>query len=105
MFAVIVACFAEEDVQVLSRSEDVRPDGYEYQYEFSNGVKVEQVGTPALVKGSYKYNAPDGTPIALSYEADENGYRPSGDLIHPVPELIAKALEYIRAHPPPKDTK
>lgn len=99
MVALIAFTFAE-DVQVLNEVRDVRTDGFDYSYELSNGIAVKQSGTGVNIKGNYKYTAPDGTPIEMSYVADENGYQPSGDLIQAIPPLIARALEYIRTHPP-----
>jgi hypothetical protein len=32
-------------------------------------------------KGFYSYISPDGTPISVSYIADENGFRAKGDHI------------------------
>lgn len=55
---------------------------------------------PAIVAdGKFAYKAPDGTDIAVSYTADENGYRPEGAHIPAIPAAIARALEYIAAHP------
>lgn len=34
-----------------------------------------------VVHGSYKYISPDGTPIEVTYTADENGYHPVSSAI------------------------
>ncbi|KAL7026281.1 hypothetical protein ACKWTF_013830 [Chironomus riparius] len=67
-----------------------------YAFESSNGIKQQasgqlkevadssgngqQVKTEVLT-GSYSYTAPDGTPITITWVADENGYQPQGDHI------------------------
>lgn len=53
-------------------------------------------------QGDFKYTAPDGTPIALQYVANENGFQPSGAHLPtspPIPEAILRSLEYNAAHP------
>ncbi|RVE40182.1 hypothetical protein evm_015168, partial [Chilo suppressalis] len=58
---------------------------------------------PALeVKGSYRYTADDGTPVEVSYIANEDGYQPQGSHLPvppPIPVAIQRSLEYIAAHP------
>ncbi|KAJ8732053.1 hypothetical protein PYW08_014783 [Mythimna loreyi] len=42
---------------------------------------IDNTGNPQgtqVVQGSYAYISPEGTPIQVSYVADENGFRPSG---------------------------
>lgn len=56
-----------------------------------------------FAKGSFSYTANDGQPIALEYEADENGYRPRGDHLPtppPIPDYILRALDFIKNNPP-----
>jgi len=50
--------------------------------------------------GSYSYTAADGTPIALSWTADENGFRATGSHLPtppPVPAEIAAAIRTLPA--------
>lgn len=50
------------------------------------------------IQGSYSYTAPDGTPITVTYVADEYGFRPEGAHLPtppPIPEAIQRALAYI----------
>ncbi|XP_076651594.1 larval cuticle protein LCP-17-like [Halictus rubicundus] len=88
------------------------PDGsYDFSYETGNGIKAEEHGqlkqvnetnSAIVVQGSYSYTLSDGSPVALSYVADENGFQPKGDHLptpHPIPAGIQRALEYIAAHP------
>ncbi|CAL7933819.1 unnamed protein product [Xylocopa violacea] len=90
------------------------PDGsYSFSYETGNGIKAQQQGqlkqlnetnSVVIVQGSYSYSDADGSPIAVSYVADENGFQPQGEHLptpHPIPAGILKALEYIAAHPDP----
>ncbi|KAI8040243.1 pupal cuticle protein Edg-78E [Drosophila gunungcola] len=85
---------------------DINPSdaegNYNYAYETSNGIQVQEAGNANGVSGSSSFIAPDGTPISLSYVADENGFQPQGAHLPtppPIPEAILRALEYIAAHP------
>lgn len=52
------------------------------------------------VQGSYSYMGPDGVMYTVTYIADENGFRATGDHIPtapPVPEAIQKALDEMEA--------
>lgn len=49
-----------------------------------------------------QYNAPDGTPIAISWTADEFGTQVAGTHIPtppPIPPAIQRALEWIAKQP------
>lgn len=100
-------------IPILRQTADgPNPDGsYSYSFETSNGIKTEGQGqlknigteTEALTtRGGYSWIAPDGTPISISYVADEFGFRPIGNVLPvapPVPEAISRALEWIATHP------
>lgn len=100
-------------VAILKQAQDITPEGsYNYAYETENGISASEQGSPqpvgpkgepaVVAQGQYQYTAPDGTPIAVSYSADENGYHPQGahlPVAPPVPELIQRAVNYILAHP------
>ncbi|XP_018571572.1 endocuticle structural glycoprotein SgAbd-8-like [Anoplophora glabripennis] len=109
-----------EPVPILRQEADVGVDGgYHFSYETGNGITAEELGVlkntgvPDVeaeeVAGSVSYTAPDGTPIKLSYVANEFGFQPSGDHLPvapvddntppPIPPAIQRALEYIAAHP------
>lgn len=93
---------------MLRSSADIYPDGaYEYAYETSNGISAQESGIGGKgVQGSAKWNTPDGTPIELTYIADENGYQPQGNHLPtppPIPDAILRALAWIEAHPPKDD--
>lgn len=90
--------------QTLRQNNDIHDDGhYEYSYETSNGISAHESGLAGRsVEGAAHWTAPDGSPINLSYTADENGYHPVGNAIPvapPVPEAIARALIWIQQHP------
>lgn len=80
-----------------------QPDGsYASSFETSNGIQVQEAGNANGVSGAFSYTSPDGTPIALTFTADENGFQPQGAHLPtppPIPEAILRALEYIAAHP------
>lgn len=70
-----------------------------FSYETRDGTVINEQGrlkqgpnggyTVLTKQGSYSYLSPDGTPIKLSYIADDLGFRPQGAhlprLVHPLP--------------------
>ncbi|KAJ8721936.1 hypothetical protein PYW08_004338 [Mythimna loreyi] len=118
--AVAVACVIADDkdfsATVVKSDFENSPEGaFQWAYETSNGIYGQANGVvknanseyPSLeIQGAYKYTAPDGQPIELSYTAGENGYEPQGSHLPvppPTPEAILRALAYIAANPPPAD--
>ncbi|XP_043272929.1 endocuticle structural glycoprotein SgAbd-8-like [Venturia canescens] len=104
-------------IPILRQSQDgPNPDGsYAWSYETGNGIQAEEqghlknVGTEneaMSAQGRFSYTSEDGTPIELTYIADENGFQPQGRHLPtppPIPEEILRALEYIAAHPEEND--
>ncbi|XP_068633707.1 larval cuticle protein LCP-17-like [Battus philenor] len=106
----------ESQAPIVRSDFDSSPDGaFQYVYETGNGIAAQAEGVvknpnseaaTLEVKGSYRYSAPDGSPVELSYVANEDGYQPSGSHLPvppPVPELILRSLQYIADHPPPAE--
>ncbi|XP_059050403.1 larval cuticle protein LCP-17-like [Achroia grisella] len=106
----------EKDAKILRQELDVGLEGnYQYAYETENGISAQEQGSlknaqsenaAQSVQGEAQWTAPGGEVIQLQYIADENGYQPQGSHLPtppPIPEAILKALEYIRAHPPPPE--
>lgn len=69
---------------ITSYQNDVNYDGsYQFSYTSGDGSQqqargfVKNLGQKNLeaqvVQGSYSYTSPDGTPITVTYIADENG--------------------------------
>ena len=101
----------------MKQSQDgPNPDGsYSWSYETGNGIQAQEQGElknagteneGMSAQGSFSYTADDGTPIQLTYIADENGFQPQGAHLPtppPIPEEILRALEYIQAHPEEND--
>ncbi|CAG9858247.1 unnamed protein product [Phyllotreta striolata] len=97
---------------VRYENEGVNADGsYSWSFETGNGIQAQEQGQiknqgteneGPSVQGSVQYTSEDGTPISLTYVADENGFQPQGDHLPtppPIPEAIQKALEWNAAHP------
>lgn len=86
-------------------------------YETENGIAAQETGAiqnlggqneATVVQGSFSYTAPDGTPISVTYTADENGFRPEGAHLPVGPEIpaaIARAIAYNLAHPEEDETQ
>ncbi|XP_044740675.1 endocuticle structural glycoprotein SgAbd-5-like [Chrysoperla carnea] len=76
----------DKDVQILRYENDnIGVGGYNFLYELSDGQSREETGElknagteneAVVVRGSYKYTAPDGKVITVTYIADENGFQP-----------------------------
>lgn len=102
---------------ILKQAQDISPEGsYSFAYETENGIAAAEQGSPQPIgpkgehaiisQGHFEYTAPDGTPIAVQYTADENGFHPQGahlPIAPPVPALIARAVDYVLAHPQPEN--
>lgn len=60
------------------------------------------------VQGSFAYTAPDGTPVQISYIANENGFQPVGNILPtppPIPEAIQRSLEFNARNAPAEEPK
>ncbi|XP_029173195.1 endocuticle structural glycoprotein SgAbd-1-like [Nylanderia fulva] len=109
----------EQPIAILRQAQDISPEGsYNYAYETEHGISVSEQGSlqpvgpkgerAIVAQGQYQYTAPDGTPIAVSYSADENGYQPQGahlPIPPPVPEQIQRAVAFNLAHPQAEELK
>ncbi|XP_054262003.1 endocuticle structural glycoprotein ABD-4-like [Macrosteles quadrilineatus] len=96
---------------VSSFQDGPNPDGsYKWSYETGNGIAAQEQGVQkaapegpgTAAQGSYRFTAPDGQVVEITYIADENGFQPVGAAIPtppPIPPAILKALEYNAAHP------
>nr|XP_045593223.1 cuticle protein AMP1A-like [Procambarus clarkii] len=100
-----------ESVEVVPILRDDRvheEDGrYSFDVETGNGIVLSQSGSPdgpegTIVKsGSYSYTAPDGTPVHVTFVANENGYQPQSDLLpvapafpHPIPQFVLDQIAF-----------
>ncbi|XP_058801222.1 endocuticle structural glycoprotein SgAbd-1-like [Phymastichus coffea] len=114
LFALAAVASATEQapIAIVRQSTDVQADGhYQWTFETENGISASEQGEPRIqgeespavaAQGQFAYTAPDGTPIQLTYVADENGFQPQGahlPVAPPVPKAIVKAIEYNLAHP------
>lgn len=78
-----------------------------FSYEAENGISAREQGRLKAqdlmeAQGDFKYTAPDGSPIAIQYVANELGFQPQGAHLPtppPIPEAILRSLEYNAAHP------
>lgn len=56
--------------------------------------------------GEYAYQSPEGVNVDITYNADENGYQPFGDVLPTPPEipiLILRALQVLATKKTPTD--
>ncbi|KAF4520077.1 hypothetical protein B566_EDAN014182 [Ephemera danica] len=96
-------------IPILAYSNEHSHDGsYSFSYQSADGTAhqeagyVKNAGVPEqeamVAQGSYSYTAPDGTPITVTYVADENGFRAEGAHLPtppPIPEAIQRSLDFI----------
>ncbi|XP_018399084.1 PREDICTED: endocuticle structural glycoprotein ABD-4-like [Cyphomyrmex costatus] len=105
--------YFQEPKKIVSYSHDLGDTRghYSFSYETEGGILQRESGSrkyagtsdeTQLIQGSVQYNAPDGTPIAMSWTADEFGTQVSGTHIPtppPIPPAIQRALEWIAKQP------
>lgn len=71
-------------IPITSYQNEINNDGsYKYSYTSADGSQQQATGyvknlgqkdlEAQVVQGSYSYISPDGTPITVTYIADENG--------------------------------
>ncbi|CAG4937436.1 unnamed protein product [Colias eurytheme] len=114
LLAVALAAPQGQDpIAILRQESDSNPDGsFNYDFETANGISASANGAlrnigaeePALqIQGQVNYPSDDGTPIQLTYTADENGFQPQGAHLPtppPIPAEIQRALAYLATAPP-----
>ncbi|XP_076256462.1 endocuticle structural glycoprotein SgAbd-8-like [Rhynchophorus ferrugineus] len=120
---VSAASVSQTPIPILRQEQDISPDGsFSSAFETGNGISAQESGVlknagvkdaeASEVKGSFSYTADDGTPIQLSYVANEDGFQPQGAHLPvapvdtntppsppPIPAAIQRALDWIAAHP------
>ncbi|XP_041976351.1 larval cuticle protein LCP-17-like [Aricia agestis] len=113
LFAVALAAPQGQEIPILRQDSNINPDGsFQYSFETGNNIitdangQLKNIGAeePALeIQGQVKYQSDDGTPIELTYIANENGYQPQGAHLPtppPIPADIQRALAYLATAPP-----
>lgn len=98
------AAHIDRDAQITEQRSEVNYDGtYSNHFQTSNGIAYSETGLGGVVSnGVSQYYDPQGQLHQLSWTADKDGYRPSGNDLPtppPIPSHILRALEYIRTHP------
>ncbi|XP_028179277.1 cuticle protein 3-like [Ostrinia furnacalis] len=89
----------EKAARILHHNMENDGHNYQYAYETENGIRQHEVGQTidgTKAQGEYSYTGDDGQVYAVSYTADENGFRAQGAHLPtppPLPEAIAKSLE------------
>lgn len=95
----------DKEAKIKSKTQSSDLDGnYQYQFESSNGIASSEGGVAGqVVQGSTTWIAKNGEPLAISFIADENGYRPSGYHLPtppPIPPAIQRALDHLATKKP-----
>ena len=109
MFVAVLAAPGHDEISVVSRSESVRDDGFEFDLQQSDGHTQNQSGHltgtgegAALAQtGHYEWTSPEGEKVSVEYVADENGFQPRGPYIPtppPTPDYIVRLLKYLEEH-------
>ncbi|CAB3221357.1 unnamed protein product [Arctia plantaginis] len=106
---------SDAEAEVISNETQFNEDGsYNQQFETNNGISVQSSGVlkkfgdanALVVTGSYRYYTNDGTPVEVTYVADENGFQAKSDSLPvapPVPEAIARSIEYLAKYAKPEN--
>lgn len=70
----------DKNAVIKTRTQESDSDGnYSNSFESSNGISSNEGGVGGqIVQGSTTWIAKNGEPLAISWVADENGYRPMG---------------------------
>ncbi|XP_032292792.1 larval cuticle protein 2 [Drosophila virilis] len=90
----------EVHADVVSRKDDIRPDGFDSSLETTNHITRSESGDEhGNIHGSFGWISPEGEHIDIKYVADEHGYQPSGAAIPAIPEAIARSIAWNEAHP------
>ncbi|KAF7268618.1 hypothetical protein GWI33_018268 [Rhynchophorus ferrugineus] len=117
------ASISETPVPILRQDQDISPDGsFSSAFETGNGIRAQASGVlknagvkdaeVSEIQGSFSYTAEDGTPIQITYVANEAGFQPQGAHLPvapvdtntpptppPIPAAIQRSLDWIAAHP------
>lgn len=95
---------ADANAKILRQASDISPDGsYQFSFETDNGINAQEQGhikelggnppqVAEQVQGQVSYTAPDGTPIELTYTADENGFHPTVSILLKLLKVFEKLL-------------
>ncbi|EFX66318.1 hypothetical protein DAPPUDRAFT_219079 [Daphnia pulex] len=98
-------------IPIVRQEMTVENGTHKNSFETGHGIVVEESGSQkqvgilpeesgAISSGSYSYTNPDGSVITVTWVADENGFKASGDHLPtppPMPEHVIKMLADIEA--------
>ncbi|XP_071516113.1 cuticle protein AMP1A-like [Panulirus ornatus] len=83
---------------------------YSVDVESEDGISLSESGSPAGPEGSivsageFSYTAPDGTPVHVTWVANEDGFQPQSDLLpvapefpHEIPQFVLDQIEFAAA--------
>ncbi|XP_021200931.3 endocuticle structural glycoprotein ABD-5 [Helicoverpa armigera] len=124
--AALALVFAQEDapappaaaapaagapVEIVKQVDDVDINKYNFEFETSDGTSRQESGEykndteqqGLVVRGSYKYTAPDGQKISVTYLADKNGYQPTDENAPAKEAPAAPAAPVAPAAPAPEE--
>lgn len=101
----VVLAAPANDARITSSHNELKEDGsFSSKYEASDDTFVQQAGVGGVAfVGASRYYTEDGTPIQITFIADQDGYRPKGDHLPtppPTPDYILRSLEYLKKHAP-----
>ncbi|KAL7738173.1 hypothetical protein ACLKA6_006512 [Drosophila palustris] len=84
---------------VVSRSDDVRADGFDHVLETSNHIsRSDHSDEHGNQHGSYGWISPEGQHIEIKYTADEHGFHATGDAVPAVPDWVGRQLAWNAEH-------
>ncbi|XP_017785784.1 PREDICTED: larval cuticle protein LCP-22-like [Nicrophorus vespilloides] len=100
--------YDNRNYRIIRKIEDVKNNKYYFLYETENGIFAEEQGKLVTMggkegiqsRGYFTYTGPDSIVYTVKYKADEEGFVPEAAHLPtppPIPEDIARALEYQRS--------
>nr|XP_021200931.2 endocuticle structural glycoprotein ABD-5 [Helicoverpa armigera] len=119
--AALALVFAQEDApappaaaapaEIVKQVDEVDINKYNFEFETSDGTSRQESGEykndteqqGLVVRGSYKYTAPDGQKISVTYLADKNGYQPTDENAPAKEAPAAPAAPVAPAAPAPEE--
>ncbi|XP_071516013.1 cuticle protein AM/CP1114-like [Panulirus ornatus] len=99
---------SREVIPIVSDDRIQEDDGrYHFEVKTGNGIELSQSGSPdgpegsVIKSGQFSYTSPEGTPVVVTFVANENGFQPQSDVLpvappfpHPIPQFVLDQIAF-----------